>query len=101
MSSIIHKTAIPPPHRANVQKPELTAEQQAKEAFVLNHFTAEGYLLPGVEEDKRVLLEEERFFLVSCTTYLQRWAREADGMIDEGVSAEIPASDKMGREGCC
>lgn len=65
---IIHKTAIPPPLRTNVQKPELTAEQQGKNAFVLNHFTAEGYLLPGVEEDKRVLMEEERFWLVSGST---------------------------------
>lgn len=111
---VIHKTPIPPPKRdaaaAELKRPTLTAEQQGKEAFVLQHFAAEDYLLPDVPEDKRMLTEDEQFWLVSnfgCSfTPSVEWTESLlTGPFipfpDEGMHAQIPARDEVGSEGCC
>ncbi|KAG8984919.1 hypothetical protein FRB93_006173 [Tulasnella sp. JGI-2019a] len=62
--AVIHKVPIPPPKRnaAELTRPTLTEEQQTKLDAVLKHFSGE-YILSSVEEDKRALMEEERFWL--------------------------------------
>ncbi|KAG8982503.1 hypothetical protein FRB90_006735 [Tulasnella sp. 427] len=60
---IIQKTAIPPPSLPNRTRPTLTEEEQKKYETVLVHFTDAEFVLPGVDDGKHVLVEEEKFWL--------------------------------------
>ena len=52
-----HKTSPP-------QFLTLTEEREVMYQEVLNHFTAEGYLIPGLGDGDQRLTEEEKFYLV-------------------------------------
>ena len=43
----------------------LTEEQDAVYQEVFKHFTTEGYVIPGLEDEDGTLTEEEKFYLVS------------------------------------
>ena len=52
----------PPPPKADAGPQKPTAEQEAKYVTVYEHFTKDGYVLPG--DEKGELTEEEQFWLV-------------------------------------
>lgn len=78
---VVHKFPTPPPQRNaadTTRPPALTLQQQAKLDAVVKHF-AGPYVLPGVEEDKRALMEEEQSWLVSFPE--TRFALRYDGLV--------------------
>lgn len=61
-----HKTPIPPPSLPGRTRPTLTEEEQKKYETVLGHFTDPKFVVPGVDDGKHTLTEEEKFWLVSA-----------------------------------
>jgi hypothetical protein len=62
MASVDYVPLPPPPPKAGAEPPKPTAEQEGKYSKVYEHFTKDGYVLPG--EEKGELTEEENFWLV-------------------------------------
>ena len=62
MSSIDYIPIPPPPSKADAGPLKPTAEQEGKYSKVYEHFTKDGYVLPG--EEKGEFAEEEKFWLV-------------------------------------
>lgn len=64
MSPIDYVPIPPPQPKADAGPPKLTTEQEDKYKEVYEHFTKDGYVLPGEEEGE--FTEEEKFWLVRC-----------------------------------
>lgn len=62
MSPIDYVPIPPPQPKADAGPPNITTEQEAKYEKVHEHFTKDGYALPG--DEKAELTEEELFWLV-------------------------------------
>jgi hypothetical protein len=61
-SSVDYVPLPPPPQKADAGPQKPTAEQEAKYAKVYEHFTKDGYVLPG--DEKGEFTEEEKYWLV-------------------------------------
>ena len=62
MSSVDYVPISPPQPKDDAGPPKLTTEQEDMYKKVYEHFTKDGYTLPG--EDKSEFTEEEKFWLV-------------------------------------
>lgn len=62
MSAIDYVPLPPPQPKADAGSPKLTAEQEGLYKKLYEHFTKDGYTLPG--EEKGEFTEEEKFWLV-------------------------------------
>jgi len=67
MSSVDFVPIPPPQQMADAGPPKLTTEQEDMYKKVYEHFTKDGYTLPG--EEKGEFTEEEQFWLVRCLRY--------------------------------
>jgi hypothetical protein len=65
---------LPPPVPSGFQEEHVpTPDQEKLLQSMLKRFSASDYGLPGVEEGKEALMEEEKFWLVSSFTARERW----------------------------
>lgn len=71
MSSIDYVPIPPPPPKADAGPPKLTVEEEGKYSEVYEHFTKDGYALPG--EEKSEFTEEEKFWLVRFHYFFAYW----------------------------
>ena len=62
MSAIDYVPLPPPQPKADAGPPKLTAEQEGLYKKLYEHFTKDGYTLPGEENGE--FTEEEKFWLV-------------------------------------
>ena len=77
--SAVDCVPVPPPQpRPDAGPPNLTTEQEDMYNKVCEHFTKDGYALPG--EEKGELTEEEKFWLVCYYPYGVSMLRGADGL---------------------
>lgn len=78
MSAIDYVPLPPPQPKADAGPPKLTTEQEGLYKKLYEHFTKDGYTLPG--EEKGEFTEEEKFWLVcfSCGGVFMR--ESADGL---------------------
>ena len=67
MSSVDYVPIPPPQPKPDAGPPKITTEQGDMYKKVYEHFTGDGYTLPGEEEGE--LVEEEKFWLVRCPHY--------------------------------
>ena len=67
MSTVDYVPIPPPQSKADAGPPKPTAEQESMYKKVYEHFTKDGYALPG--DEKGEFTEEEKFWLVRCLYY--------------------------------
>ncbi|KAL0065106.1 Phosphatidylinositol transfer protein (PITP) [Marasmius tenuissimus] len=63
MSNRVHEPLLPPKDIIPFSTPTLTSQQEQMQKEVQAHFSKDGYKIPGIEEEKGELLEEEKFWL--------------------------------------
>ena len=73
MPSVDYVPIPPPQPKADAGPPKITTEQEEMYQKVYEHFTKDGYVLPG--EEKGELTEEENFWLV-CSLYYGLFTRK-------------------------